>query len=51
MLPYLSVIVSVRNERKMLPGLIDQLLEQNYPVELYEILVVDGRSTDGYGET
>lgn len=47
MLPYLSVIVSVRNERKMLPRLIDQLLEQNYPVELYEILVVDGRSTDG----
>jgi GT2 family glycosyltransferase len=47
MLPYLSVIVSVRNERKMLPGLIDQLLEQNYPVELYEILVVDGRSSDG----
>jgi len=47
MLPYLSVILSVRNERKMLPRLIDQLLEQNYPVELYEILVVDGRSTDG----
>ena len=47
MLPYLSVIVSVRNERKMLPGLIDQLLEQNYPAELYEILVVDGGSTDG----
>jgi GT2 family glycosyltransferase len=31
----------------MLPGLIDQLLEQNYPAELYEILVVDGGSTDG----
>lgn len=50
MLPYLSVILSVRNERKMLPGLIDQLLEQNYPAELYEILVVDGRSTDGTGD-
>jgi succinoglycan biosynthesis protein ExoA len=50
MLPYLSVIISVRNERKMLPGLIHQLLEQNYPVELYEILVVDGRSTDGTGD-
>jgi len=47
MLPYLSVILSVRNERKMLPGLIDQLLEQSYPPELYEILVVDGGSTDG----
>ena len=47
MLPYLSVVVSARNERKMLPGLIDQLLEQNYPAELYEILIVDGASTDG----
>jgi len=47
MLPYLSLILSVRNERKMLPGLIDQLLEQNYPPELYEILVVDGHSSDG----
>lgn len=47
MLPYLSVILSVRNERKMLPGLIDQLLAQSYPPELYEILVVDGGSTDG----
>jgi GT2 family glycosyltransferase len=47
MLPYLSVILPVRNDRKMLPGLIDQLLEQNYPPELYEILVVDRRSTDG----
>jgi len=50
MLPYLSVVVSARNERKMLPGLIDQLLEQNYPAELYEILVVDGGSTDGTGD-
>jgi GT2 family glycosyltransferase len=34
----------------MLPGLIDQLLEQNYPAELYEILIVDGVSTDGTGD-
>ena len=47
MLPYLSVIVTARNERRTLPGLIDQLLEQNYPPELYEILVVVGASTDG----
>ncbi len=47
MLPYLSVILPVRNERKTLPGLIDRLLEQNYPPELYEIIVVDGRSSDG----
>lgn len=50
MLPYLSVIIPVRNERQLLPGLIDRLLEQNYPPELFEILVVDGRSTDGTGD-
>jgi len=50
MLPYLSLVLSVRNERKTLPGLIDQLLEQSYPPELYEILVVDGGSTDGTGD-
>ena len=47
MLPYLSLVLAVRNERKMLPGLIDQLLEQNYPPEFFEILVVDGDSNDG----
>jgi cellulose synthase/poly-beta-1,6-N-acetylglucosamine synthase-like glycosyltransferase len=50
MLPYLSVILPVRNERQLLPELLDQLLEQNYPPELYEILVVDGQSTDGTGD-
>ena len=47
MLPFISVIVPVRNERAMLPRLLDQLLAQNYPADRYEILVVDGRSTDG----
>jgi succinoglycan biosynthesis protein ExoA len=50
MLPYLSVILPVRNERELVPGLIDQLLKQNYPPELFEILVVDGASTDGTGD-
>ncbi len=47
MLPFVSVIIPVRNERAMLPRLLDQLLAQNYPPDCYEILVVDGRSTDG----
>lgn len=49
MLPYLSVIIPVRNERQWLPQLVDCLLGQDYPPELYEILVVDGRSKDGTG--
>lgn len=47
MLPFISVIIPVRNERAMLPRLLEQLLAQNYPSDRYEILVVDGRSTDG----
>ena len=47
MLPFVSVIVPVRNQRAMLPRLLDQLLAQNYPPDRFEILVVDGRSTDG----
>jgi GT2 family glycosyltransferase len=47
MLPYVSVILPVRNERAMLPRLLEQLLAQNYPADRYEILVVDGHSTDG----
>lgn len=47
MLPFVSVILPVRNQRYMLPRLLEQLLAQNYPHDRYEILVVDGRSTDG----
>lgn len=47
MLPFVSIILPVRNERTMLPRLLEQLLAQNYPPDRYEILVVDGRSTDG----
>lgn len=47
MLPFVSVIIPVRNERAMLPRLLDQLLAQNYPPDRFEILIVDGRSTDG----
>ena len=47
MLPFISVILPVRNERAMLPRLLDDLLRQNYPSDRFEILVVDGGSTDG----
>jgi glycosyltransferase involved in cell wall biosynthesis len=46
-LPKISVILPVRNEVRSLGRLLDQLLQQNYPAEMFEILVADGRSTDG----
>lgn len=47
MLPFISVVIPVRNERAMLPALIDELMKQNYAGDRYELIVVDGRSTDG----
>lgn len=46
-LPKISVILPVRNEVRSLGRLLDQLLQQNYPPDMFEILVADGRSTDG----
>lgn len=44
--PEISIIVPVRNEAARIGDLLDQLLRQTYPSERYEIIVVDGRSTD-----
>jgi succinoglycan biosynthesis protein ExoA len=43
--PFISVIVPVRNEARFIRNTLQQLLHQDY--EAYEILVADGRSTDG----
>src|SRR4051794_34844172 len=44
--PLISVIVPVRNEARFIAQTIEQLVHQDYPVGQFEILVVDGRSTD-----
>jgi GT2 family glycosyltransferase len=46
-LPFISVIMPVRNEAAFLRGTLYQLLEQDYDSDRFEILVADGRSTDG----
>jgi succinoglycan biosynthesis protein ExoA len=46
-LPRISVILPVRNEVRSLGRLLDQLTQQDYPADRFEILVADGRSTDG----
>lgn len=44
--PRISIILPVRNEARSIGRLLDQLLDQTYPANCYEILVADGRSTD-----
>ncbi|NOZ07524.1 MAG: glycosyltransferase [FCB group bacterium] len=45
--PFVSVIVAARNEEHTLPSLIDALQHQTYPETLFEIIIVNDRSTDG----
>ena len=42
----ISVVIPVHNEAAHLGALFEDLLNQDYPVDRYEIVVVDGESTD-----
>jgi cellulose synthase/poly-beta-1,6-N-acetylglucosamine synthase-like glycosyltransferase len=44
--PAVSVIISMHNEEKNIPGLLTALLNQDYPSHLLEIIFIDDRSTD-----
>ncbi len=46
-LPPITLIIPLRNEMKYIQGCLDSILGQDYPLELMEILFVDGGSTDG----
>lgn len=41
-----SVIVPIRNEEKYIGRLLDDLLQQDYPAENIEVLIMDGMSQD-----
>lgn len=43
---FVSIVVPVRNEEKCLANCLQAILEQDYPSERLEVLVVDGLSTD-----
>lgn len=43
-----SIIVPYRNEAKVLPELLQSFSELNYPRELFEIILVDDDSNDGF---
>ena len=41
-----SVIIPIRNEERYIESCIESLLQQDYPIEQLEFLLVDGNSTD-----
>tara|TARA_B100000686_G_scaffold354754_1_gene466970 strand:- start:2745 stop:3902 length:1158 start_codon:yes stop_codon:yes gene_type:complete len=45
-LPYVSVIIAVRDEEIYIENLLDSLSEQNYPSEKIEFIIIDDGSTD-----
>lgn len=47
---FLSIIVPTYNKKGLLRKTIESLLEQSYPMDKYEIIIVDDGSTDGTGE-
>ena len=44
--PNVSVIVSARNEEKNIEKLLDSLINQDYPINKFEVLIANDRSTD-----
>ena len=45
-LPYVSIVMPLRNEEHFIAGCLDSIIANAYPHDKYEILVVDGMSTD-----
>jgi len=45
-LPFVSIVIAVRNEAQTLPGKLRNLLELDYPADRYEIIVASDASTD-----
>lgn len=43
---YLSIVIPIRNEEKFIGETLSALAAQDYPRERFELLVVDGQSTD-----
>jgi len=49
-LPMVSVLVPCRNEKRFIGACLDSILNNDYPENLLEIIVLDGRSDDGSKE-
>jgi glycosyltransferase involved in cell wall biosynthesis len=48
--PFISVVVAARDEEKNITNCIQSLLKQDYPIDKFEILIVDDFSTDNTAE-
>lgn len=44
--PFVSIVIAIRNEEVHIRECLEALLNQNYPEDKYEIIVVDGMSED-----
>ena len=49
-LPFVSVVIAARNEENNLPELLDDLINQEYPLNKFEIIIVNDRSSDSTPE-
>jgi glycosyltransferase involved in cell wall biosynthesis len=49
-LPFVSVVIPVRNEARFIERTLDSVLGQDYPAERIEVIVADGMSDDGTRE-
>ena len=50
-LPFVSVVMPVRNENRFIKRSLEAVLKQDYPNDLMEVLIVDGMSTDNTRHT
>jgi glycosyltransferase involved in cell wall biosynthesis len=48
--PFVSIIIPIRNEATYIERSLNAVLSQDYPLEMMEIIVVDGMSTDNTKE-
>ncbi|MDY0018195.1 MAG: glycosyltransferase [Candidatus Delongbacteria bacterium] len=48
-IPKVTVIIPARNEEKYIADTLNSVMNQNYPPELFDVIAVDDRSTDGTG--
>ena len=46
-IPFITIVMPVRNEERFIASTVSQLLSQDYPMNQYEIIVADGESMDG----